>query len=204
MSTVLSIDLDYWQEWGQEPREFLSRVLALPVPIKLAKDHHQLLPFFNRYPADQLRNIDFHSDVTDYGTDSLNCGNWVNFVRWNTSSRYVWHPPSYEECFEGADGRCDSGDPETDPFKYPETCGWSATVVDQIDVLKLYLEDVIAVGICVSPDYLNWTLRVHHPTYEHPWRGDPSIRGLRELLPARWVWFYEKYKEGFPTISIKR
>lgn len=176
--TFLSIDLDYWRSVSPSMISFLRKTLKLDVPKILVKHHHQLLPFINRNPAEVLVNIDYHSDLSedDFGNPpELNCGTWVNHVRWREDSSFIWVCPSKKRCYRDGEGRCDSSrDSSTDPFKNDNN-GWGSTKV-KVGLHHVNLNKVIAIGYTLSPDYINWNFEV----------SKRMVAGVLPQIPSIW------------------
>jgi len=182
--TVLSIDLDYWKTITPNMVSFLRKCLALDVPKVLTKFHHQLLPFVNKHRASILINIDYHADLCEDDRNKhnriilpeLNCGTWVNHVKWREQGTFIWVCPNKKDCYEQGEGRCDSErDVGTDPFKQKNN-GWLHKKI-RVGLKGIELQRVIAVGFTLSPDYL-W-VRVKNE-YDR-------IQGVLPKLPDEWI-----------------
>ena len=161
--TYLSVDLDNWMN-REFPSNFLNKIKKLEVPVAVSVHHHELLPHMNYFKqCRRLINVDMHADICgNCVPNNLNCGTWGNFVRWRNQkdTSFIWCYPE-PTCVKGRtnwDGCwCDS-EPNTNPFfcKSPqELCGWGKVSRRRIPILRQEeLNNIAAVGICLSPDYL--------------------------------------------------
>jgi hypothetical protein len=182
--TVLSIDLDYWRTVTPTMLSFLRKCLALNVPKVLTKFHHQLLPFVNKHRASILINIDYHADFCEDDRNKhnriilpeLNCGTWVNHVKWRKQGTFIWVCPNKKDCYEQGEGRCDSSrDHETDPF-VNDNNGWHRREI-RVGLKGIDLQRVKAIGFALSPDYI-WT-RVR--------RNYDQIQNVMPQLQDEWI-----------------
>jgi hypothetical protein len=186
--TVLSIDLDYWKTVTPTMMDFLRQSLKLDVPKVLTKYHHRILPFVNRHKANVLINVDYHADLCEDDPRNrlpeLNCGTWVNHVKWRHNGTFVWVCPSKNDCYHCCEGRCDSSrDNKTDPFKNDNN-GWAVTKV-RTGLKYVNLQRVKAIGFTLSPDYLFWNVKVGERTTK---RIERYYNRLSELLPIPLSW----------------
>lgn len=97
MKTYLSIDIDYWNDRPRGMIPYLNKVYKdcqkRRIPLVVIKNHQQALPLVNKSGAERLINIDFHTDLCGEYIDQLNCGTWVNYVKWQRKGEYLWiHP----------------------------------------------------------------------------------------------------------------
>ena len=99
MKTLLSIDVDFWN--GQDVKRlkrYLNRVTKLAkrqcIPISAITNHQQILKVANVSKARRIVNVDTHSDLAEGDNSELNCGTWVNYVKWRGSGEYVWYHKS--------------------------------------------------------------------------------------------------------------
>ena len=186
--TLLSIDLDYWNTVTPTAVTFLKKVMSLKVPKVLTKHHQQVLPFVNRHKTKVLVNMDYHSDLCEDdkgGPPELDCGSWVNHVKWRREGTYIWVCPNKTNCYEYGGGRCDSErDASTDPFKNRNS-GWKRTKVLS-KVKHVNLSRVNAVAIAVSPDFLEWN--------ESVWHGEKKrqtyfvrLKSIFQHFPFSWL-----------------
>lgn len=192
MSTVLSIDLDYWEKVDWRMLSFLEKVKSLRVPTKISAQHHSLLKWFNSNPAHRLVNIDYHSDLSDDGEYDkrppvLNCGTWANHIKWSSGAKYIWVCPNLKACYRDGHGRCDDPHTRRDPFRKDVT-KWKSVKLRE-GLSRLDLSDVKAVGIAVSPFYLKWNF----------WRNFDGNKGTKKMylklsevlhFPVTWLWIY--------------
>ena len=161
MRVYLSIDLDYWN--GRKfPEQYFDDVLSLEKPTIVVQQHHYLLEHVKKHQKefDTLVNIDWHSDIADRIDGKrkfskqcpLNCGTWLNYIN-GKNKRYIWSYPD-KVCVSGEwqSGYCHIKD--RNPFTYEnhyEICRWS--VIEQRYRWFPSLDDVIAVGISISPGW---------------------------------------------------
>ncbi len=162
MRTYLSIDLDYWSnhETDRSMRLFVEHALNLNVPTLLVREHHWLLKHINKHPAEHLINADHHDDIatrwdwqgfTEYCMDRPNEGTWASFVDWKRGSVFEWRYPN-----NGKAGSCRYGicDEERDVYNgQGRLTGWG-WVIKRRGLVDIPWDDVIAVGIAISPSYL--------------------------------------------------
>lgn len=189
--TYLSIDLDYWNNVTPTMIRFLKQVMKLEVPVLLCKSHEQMLRNVNSSGAKVLVNVDYHADLCEDDPNNkppkIECGTWVNAVKWRKSGCFVWVCPNKSKCYASGEGRCDSSrDPETDPFKNKNN-GWKKTKV-RTGLKNVNLSRVKAVGIAVSPDYLEWNVTSTLERYKKQ-RDNHFLRLTSVLpkLPFRWL-----------------
>jgi len=171
--TYLSIDLDYWchteKDWTA--RLFFKRVWALGLKVTVALHHHHLLQSINRI-ARQLRrvvNVDYHSDITEEDFPfELNEGTWANFVRRPEQMTFEWRYPK-EGCLDGSTGYCHS---YIDPFEIQ--CTRWRRVVRKEGIARIPWHRICAVGVCLSPGWLDNLWTVNYPVEclgLHEWYG---------------------------------
>lgn len=148
--TYLSIDLDYWNKAPFEPA-LLDAVFARGERPHVTLDHHDLLPHADAHPElSHLVNIDYHSDLLSTH-EPPHIGNWVNYVSWREHGHYLWILPRMND-YHLRWGYCHVGE---NPFMDTRRLtGWLSA-----DKREGYepdlLERVAAVGICISPNYLD-------------------------------------------------
>lgn len=162
--TYLSIDLDYWNSHPDslDCRNFfhaLSKALKdKGISPKIVKSHESLFPHVNRSGCSVLLNLDYHSDLADLdasGRDEknrrvFNDGTWANFVKWQAKGKFTWLMPSRKDCYRDRRGRCDL---TRNPFETRCT-GWKETKAST-GWKRIDFGAIAAVGISVSPDYLD-------------------------------------------------
>jgi hypothetical protein len=167
--TYLSIDLDYWKKF---PSGFLNRIIALNVPTAIAVEHHSLIGYVNSFgKCLRLINIDRHSDLCGNvdKKEYMNCGTWGAYVKWrkHEGSSFTWSYPE-NKCRKGKTNLtgcwCDSEE-DDNPFFAEDPkplCGWESVSFRLSPIIKQEeLDSVQAVGICVSPDYLEVGVNVN-------------------------------------------
>jgi len=168
-ATYLSVDLDYWG-FGRNSRslctKFFNKLFSLGVPILVVQAHHHMLDDVNRSRCRRIEHIDYHSDLVDWpnmvkklqgfgGGDRLrlNCGTWLNYVKWRDKGEIVWRYPS-SHCMDGANenrvgwGMCHA---VMSPFKHPVS-GW-ANVEHKLGLRGFPWHDVAKVGVAISEEY---------------------------------------------------
>jgi hypothetical protein len=163
MSKVfLSIDLDYWtyHKYGSKKpfiscKKFFDKVFSLNKPIVLVKHHHTLIKTINKIPdLDMIVNVDYHSDICSaqgWRARDLGPGCWANFAK--SKKTFLWIYP-HADCAKipGGDGYChDPWNNSTNPFAHPIS-GWEH--VKKINKMSaIPWDDIVSIGICLSPDY---------------------------------------------------
>lgn len=148
--TYLSIDLDFWNKAAFEPT-LLDAVFAGELPRIVTLDHHDLLPHVNGFPGlTRLENIDYHSDFIGVA-EPLHIGNWVNHVAWREHAEYEWVVPRMVDYHLRLGHHHTGENPFTEPRRLT---GWRAAGKREGYTADV-LDRVAAVGICVSPDYLD-------------------------------------------------
>ena len=188
--SYLTIDIDYWYK-NTFPVKFLERIKELNVPIAVAVHHHELLPHMNRFKhCRRLINIDYHADVCGNPDNNieLECGTWGNFVDWRIQedTAFTWCYPT-NECVVGKTNEegcwCDINPDENPFFRHNprKLCGWDKVSRRRLPVLKREeLHNIIAIGICLSPDYLyptdisQWTNQLYDWTKRNKFRNYTS------------------------------
>jgi hypothetical protein len=150
-TVYLSIDIDFWNSGAQALDSLDSFFCSLQnIPTIAVMNHQQLLNHVNQNPANQLINIDTHSDISDEkGLDKLNCGTWVSYVKWRIKSEYLW---IYSQSIDA--GSCQA----TGSWKFGLHL-WqkiSARKAPQkLNITKLIGNKTLTgVGLCLSPDYI--------------------------------------------------
>lgn len=108
MKTLLSVDIDFWNyvpNSEKSLKRYLNGLASLAqkekIPIIAITNHQQILKIANKSNARRIVNIDTHSDLSEQDVDELNCGTWVNYVKWRGRGEYVWihkNHPSGGEC----------------------------------------------------------------------------------------------------------
>jgi hypothetical protein len=148
--TYLSLDLDYWNKASFDPW-LLDTLFASGLPLVVTLDHHDILPHVNAQPRlTRLLNIDYHSDFI--GADEpLHIGNWVNHVAWRMNAEYEWIVPRMVDYHLRLGHHHTGANPFTDPQRLT---GWRAAGKRE-GYDRDILDRVAAVGICISPDYLD-------------------------------------------------
>ena len=110
----LSIDLDYWAKFNSttDADSFFDQVFNLKLPCHIVASHEQLLPYIKTSKCRHVYNVDYHSDLADFGSRpnegkvSLCDGNWVNYVNFRRKGgEYVWFAPSKDN-FKVDNGYC--------------------------------------------------------------------------------------------------
>ena len=98
-----SIDLDYWAKFNSttDADSFFDQVFNLKLPCHIVASHEQLLPYIKTSKCRHVYNVDYHSDLADFGSrpnegkESLSEGNWVNYVNFrHKGGEYIWFAPS--------------------------------------------------------------------------------------------------------------
>ena len=153
MKVYLSIDLDYWraERSAKAATRFFKKLFGeLDLPIMTALHHHHLIPHTNSFDVDTVINIDAHSDISDRGEKmTLDEGNWVNFVEGRKRSTYVWRYPR-NSCLTHHSGYCHHG---LNPFE--TDCTEWARVKKTRGLARIPWSNVVGVGVCLSPEWLD-------------------------------------------------
>lgn len=183
MKYYLSIDADYWNGlfpyhgWAICQKEYLKlecsirntllKLKQLHVPVKVKKDHHELLEHMNGFKFDALVNIDYHADLCDGipetgSLDNFNCGTWGNYISMEIKERgtFIWVYSADDSVFgrcnsDGSKGYCNDN-PRKNPFLTKDSaniCGWKKTKQVKRRLPKNLWDNIVAAGICYSPDY---------------------------------------------------
>lgn len=172
MKTYLSVDVDYWrlfdrQKYMQEMDRFFQKIINKRIPIFIVRDHEELLEDVNKRVFNKLINVDYHSDITAY-VDSdedvweyqwvprmpadLNCGTWVNFVEERFLGEFLWLYP-HAKCMDvKEEGRCEDIEGFWDD-PVSECHNWNC-INHKKGLSAIKWNDVISVGISLSPDWL--------------------------------------------------
>lgn len=163
MSSVLTIDLDYWQHFSshgldaftieKECTNFLKYVSdRYPGEIKLFREHDEMLKDLDRVEFDTLFNIDQHDDLADdvipvdKENVELHCGNWPWFLARRKEIEYSWwYPGEHKVNVAGYD--------TTGFYKFRKY-----SEVGHINRKKLAVKDLKFVGICYSMDWVDPSL----------------------------------------------
>jgi hypothetical protein len=168
MATYLSIDLDYWSEKPTDRQmfPFVTKALGLGVPTLLVRDHHLLTPHANKFAqCDTLINVDFHDDIVARKVPAkevkvyLEEGTWVSYVKWRGQATFEWRFPA-SRCHVRKLGLCDYGcgfmvEHHRDIYgQDSHLTGWDR-VTRKHGLAHIPWSDVVAVGISLSPGYLN-------------------------------------------------
>ena len=176
--TYLSIDLDYWNKADFDPA-LLDHAFDSGLPLHITLDHHDLLPHADRFPhLTRLVNIDYHSDLMS-AHEPLHIGNWVNYVSWRAHADYLWIVPRLND-YHLKWGYCHVGE---NPFlDTRRLTGWKAAdKAEGYDLLNL-TTTAAAIGICISPNYLD--------------HGTASTAALRHLI--------HRTKESLSPVLLSR
>ena len=176
MKIYVSIDLDFWNNRRDMAHEYQFLVKALSyVPksrIHVMDSHENMLKSVNASGCDELINIDWHSDISNrfdpnFKNDpmyhKINCGTWVNFVKWRNKGKYTWiHPYAAE--FRAERGYCHAPVlSEHNPFLHPELGGW--LIANQkrnknpFDIIPWSFVD--SIGIAFSYDWIKFERQGH-------------------------------------------
>jgi len=152
----LSIDMDYWH-FRPLPIDFLDELFKLSVPIRVVLEHQELLDYLPDF--DILINMDTHSDIAENKDDlpELCSGTWINYVTFPNKKELIWIY-SHRDCIagrcnnDGSAGFCNESR-DDNPFDpdCERICGWKKTGYRQRKPTKKELDQVIGVGIALSP-----------------------------------------------------
>lgn len=154
--THLTIDLDYFLYPNSEASwedciHILSTVKEMSIPLIVKEEHHNILPYINKFKFDKIINVDYHSDIVhdipledDDTKLDLNCGTWANFYKHRENCIFEWRHPVKKIDFTNL---CD------DSFK-----GLRKKWINYFDVKHGYgflkfPEDLHSISIALSKDY---------------------------------------------------
>lgn len=151
MSTLLTIDLDYWthhydnvRKDGQYWIKSLVETIDNAYVISL---HHHILNLIQPH-HNKIINVDFHNDIIGESNyiGEVEEGTWGNFLPSNIKE-FEWCYPSYKQCVKEKWGLCRSNHivKKNYPIQYKQF--WNYKNVDYSDV------DMIV--ICVSKEWEN-------------------------------------------------
>jgi hypothetical protein len=198
MKVYLSIDLDYWANHclfsAKQCNTFFKKLADVNVKkFKFVKHHEGLLRHASDNNCDTLVNVDFHSDLTNLYSNGikseLNEGTWVSFVSWRKEGSFIWMLPSksFEEW-----GYCQDTTiiRKFEDLNFKNT-GWKK-IKKQIGTRNIKWKDVCAVGICLSPEWLE---------YSEPLRCVlPSLFG-NVVSRSKFSLNKYKFRKNFPIID---
>lgn len=160
-TTFLSIDLDFWGPTRSGAcTKFINKILSLGALVKCYIEHDHMLRRINAPENQELKilaNVDFHDDLMEVDDCNiairrgLTCANWVEYVSWRQSGKYLWCSPDKKAALSMGDGIC--GEFFGDLTKsYGKTSSWKKISV--VDGIRGFSYDAVAeVGICLSPHY---------------------------------------------------
>lgn len=159
MKTYLTIDLDYAfdnYEYGRKLEEFLIKIIKKKIPIKLYKEHHNILKDIkNTY--NKFINVDFHEDIVNstscYGYKPT-CGTWANFIKNRQNAIFEWRYPDHNLCVTNGNGMCDKyGHYNIREWKKYRTGKWKKiTRKEGLD--RINFKNIKEASIVISPNYL--------------------------------------------------
>ena len=157
MNTFLTIDLDYWSNGDDINSKYIDDSLCL-VPVEnryLCHFHQNVLPVANSYvDCDKLVNVDTHSDICGNANEILNCGTWVDRVKWRKHAEYHWYSPRESDYdWPGGLSLCDGQ--RHDVFG-DQDHSWGVAKHLPGDLYTPALrEHVVAVAVCLSIDWFD-------------------------------------------------
>jgi hypothetical protein len=167
MKNFLSIDVDYFNDFGPEAFEKCMKFIIKNFPkekISFITNHHQILRYTNTHEFDQLIQIDKHTDLcVDNGifTD-LNCGTWCKFVKDKDEKEYLWIYPFTEKSVMKEvmnEGDCNAWNPifpRKTSFVAFDKIGYKKIRMKRnfsYSWLKKILTESVHVSMCRSPMY---------------------------------------------------
>jgi len=151
MKIYLSIDYDYWGfTYHQRDIQFLYQALALKVPKIAMVNHDLMVDHIDSISHDLLINIDYHSDLP-FSYDCRSClsiGNWPCYLDYHNDRDYEWRHPF----FRYRNGLCRDS-------KWYRTHDNFRKVFRKQGVSDINLDDVVGVGFCLSPEYIEEEFR---------------------------------------------
>lgn len=176
--SFLSVDIDYWNYFNhphapgttiipdyniasQHLKAYLIRLVRFAkinnLPITAIMNHQQMLPLVAKSGAQELINVDSHSDLCFENVDSLACGTWVTYVPWRKNGSYHWiHGNSATNgCSEG--GELFQRGQRVSVKKIDRT-GWKKVSHQKIKPINLpgpqsLIPRCVGISVCMSPAY---------------------------------------------------
>jgi hypothetical protein len=162
-STYLSVDLDYWGFNKNQRRactRFFNKLLSLDVPILVVNEHHHMLDDVNSSKCSRIEHIDFHADLSDRprkvqkithkpfsgGKLYLNCGTWLNYVKWRKRGDLIWRYPT-----DAAATRLGHCHYALDPFVY-DVSEWPKPR-RMLGLRGIPWNDIARVGVAISDEW---------------------------------------------------
>lgn len=142
----LSIDLDFFEVHkdrmiGYDMMNFFDNLFVQYNKVYLCREHHNMLEDINRIKPDVLVNLDWHSDIAGFNSDSSNMelhelddGTWVDYVE-GSKLLYVWIYPN-SQCINGETNRDNSGYCNDKKENNPFLSGDSKTICRWKNVIK--------------------------------------------------------------------
>lgn len=197
MGAYLSIDLDFWCEHFYSSHAaawFFRKVFSLNVPIVFVIEHEELLEDINEMEGlTTLYNVDYHSDLVDdkYALDGRRKPkdfSWANHIKNKENGKFVWIYPD-QGCYTKDYGTC-HGEPECDPFKYPNLTSWR-TVEHTDNTKDIDWDKIEKVGVCLSPCFVK--LRTVQSVIE---RLGCNTKEIEELIEKQPLYKETKRKRG--------
>ena len=156
----ISIDLDFWGD-GNVDEMFIKKVLDRSESVWFHVEHHYTLQEVNgpriASQARYLWNIDWHSDLAGWSREgispTLNCGTWVDHVKWKCAESFLWiHPNGGCARYPCGSGRCDGMRGNAFRRKHPvwpSTLHYSVQKVSRIQVPAR----ILGCSVILSPGY---------------------------------------------------
>lgn len=177
----LSIDLDFFNNQNSRSayyqldhlvNQLITKCNVKPIAVM---NHQQLLKHVNQCSARTLINLDEHSDLGGPMTTKLNCGTWVDYVRWRTEGTYIWirnRHSFYGDCSADDINWSKPVHPSWESLKTRYKYGLSTQFINKL------VDNVIAAGLVLSPMY-------SHSNLEKPFREIVKKYRLRYLKGTR-------------------
>lgn len=214
MKAYLSIDIDFWKDmdffkFETDMKVFFRTITDYKLPMRIVREHHELLDDINHRQLNRLINVDYHSDLTNFidvdgipydyhliertgnrYPGDLNCGTWVNFAKMRTEGEFIWIYP-YRYCMEDRkDGRCEEIEgfwgPKGD--KYHNWKALKAYQVSSICKFDMFWDDIQAVGISLSPKWLPkqlgyfFLLQIYPKLKRHGAKASKDFKSYLEMV----------------------
>lgn len=76
-----------------EEFQFLISVLnsqSCQTPVVIAAEHTYMYSFVHRFNQPNIFNIDYHHDLYTHSLHSLNCGNWLWWLKFEEKVKEIW------------------------------------------------------------------------------------------------------------------
>lgn len=152
-------------------------------------EHQELVPHINEQSYSKIIHIDQHQDICYPTKQYLNpdsneldceCGTFLYFIENRKEMDFVWYYPDYNYCIERGMGFCMA------TYYHPEAKkNWIFKTQKRTtkNISEKELEDVTAVGIAFSFDYLDISSYRYHHFFKvlrifYDWFGKEKVNSI--------------------------